>query len=273
MVLVKKWGILLPVVLLLFSCQKNRQVDLNPNVNVANDIVISETAYNHAFRMVLKAVTDLALTGGSHVLIDSASVTWDTTAHRIQFVYNYKKCPDSVLRFGTFAALLSGQATAPGSTVSIVFLNYSENLFPVTGSDSVVNEGVGPDGKLSFADYITGGEIRKDTMVIRWNSVNRFRMDPSALVPGNDVSYYITGDAHGQSSRGYSFTASVHDSLTGQFSCPWISGGTIALSVPGADVETGVIDYLAGDGCTDKLRYDFEGNIYYLWSSGKYLVN
>lgn len=255
------------------SCQKDREYNLSPSVNVANDVVLSGQAFTHPFRMVLKAVNDPVLAVNFVDTIDKALVTWDTAENKYKFVYFSVLCPDSVVRYGSFEAYLSGPIGDPGTLIRIFFPNYLEDSHLIDGWDSIVNDGPDQQGRLVFANYILNGLIHKDSLIIRWDATYRYLVDPAMLAPGADVTYCIRGEAEGISSKGYPFSATIRDSLVTTFSCPWILSGTIDLLIPVADIQTGTIDYLPGDGCTNRIKYDFEGNIYYIRQNHEYLGN
>ena len=266
-----------PVILCLFlsftGCKKNKQYDLTPDINVADDIVLSESAYNHATENLLLALADPALHSVFHSVIDSAFVVFDTAENEYIFNYTSKLCPDSVVRYGKIEMYVFGSLPDTGTIFKIYFQNFMEYQHLITGRDSVVYKGTDGSGKMVFRNYIIYGVIHKDLELIDWNSTNNFMVDPSLFQPGHTLDYYITGQAYGTSSKGHTFTAKINDSLIHQQTCPWILSGTIDLHIPGADVENGTIDFIVGDGCTNKLKYDFEGNIYYLWNDHTYLSN
>src|SRR5512133_1035784 len=58
------------------SCGKTETIDLNPNLNVANDIVISQRLVLNAFRLLVRAVNDTDLLLTHHTYFDGASVTY-----------------------------------------------------------------------------------------------------------------------------------------------------------------------------------------------------
>jgi hypothetical protein len=84
--------------------------------------------------------------------------------------------------------------------------------------------------------------------------------------------FQMTGIFSGISSGNYGFSGEL-DSLADNLNCPWILDGTIRLIIPGADYTSGTIDFISNDGCSNKMQYNFEGNIIYLRNNAQYLKN
>jgi hypothetical protein len=84
--------------------------------------------------------------------------------------------------------------------------------------------------------------------------------------------FLMNGNCEGISSNGFRFSA-VFDSLTDNINCPWILDGLIHLTIPDGGYTSGTVDYITNDGCSNKMKYDFEGSIFYLWKNPQYLKN
>jgi len=261
------------ILLLSGGCKKNSEADLSPDLNVADDVVIAESAYNHAVENLLRALADPVLNSTCHSVIDSANVVYVPGDNKYIFYFISKMSPDSVIRNGTVEMYRTGNLSDTGTFFRIFFQNLVEYRNLITGYDSVVYRGIDDHGKMVFVNYITEGVIHKMLELITWTSTNSFRVDPVLFQSGNVLNYYINGIAAGTSSKGHDFTAEIGDSLIYADPCPWIGQGTIRLKIPGADISTGFVDFITGDGCTNRIKYDFEGNYFYLWNDNVYLVN
>jgi hypothetical protein len=269
--------LLLGIIFLLFlqSCRKNISIDLNPNVNVSNDVIISISSYTTVFNLLIKARLDTSLAKYGLTLIDSAYVTYDSLKMEYYFNFCSKKSPDSVRRNGRIAVLVSGDILQEGSYATVFFQSYCEDNGMVEGIDSIANEGVNVFGQLVFSDNITHGSIVKDCGggTIRVNMTCKYKTPASLLVPGNDILFLAEGTISGLSSKGHTFSASIHDTLKDSFSCPWIKAGTIDVHIPEAEIPDGYIDFVAGDGCSDVIWYYYNTSEFKVWKNQFYLKN
>jgi hypothetical protein len=275
----KKGNLLFFLVILVIisgSCKKNKSYNLNPDINAANATVLSEYAFNYVFTMIARAASDSALAQNHQAMIDSAIVTYDPGSGTYLFMYSGKYCADSVMRNGRFKASMNGNFFTPGTVSDVTFLSYYEGYYAVTGKDSIVNLGLTQGSGTLFSNYITGGElivVVPQYKVIRWKSLNQFSFPTGFFYPGSDKVIYTTGSGSGVSSEGYSFSASILDSLVTRFDCPFIYSGIIGLSIPDQDVTTGSIDFITSDGCANRMNYDFGGNVFYYSRKPDYMKN
>jgi hypothetical protein len=260
-------------VVLLNSCKKDHSIDLKPNLNVADNIVIAEETYNHIVLMTIRSWKDPLLISQGHIYIDSGYVIYDSLQNKISIYYFNKLSPDSITRQGAVEVQMSGNILLKGSYASVRFTNYNCNMNMITGNDSIVNAGTGADGKMIFVNFITEGVITKLTNYsILWQSSNRFKVDPSVFTGGTGNYYVlISGDASGTSTKGYGFTAVISDSLIYRSECPWLAGDKINIGISGVDVPAGWIKFNTMNSCSDELEYDFEGNFYYTRMNMMYL--
>lgn len=86
------------VLVFMVACHKNKEVDLKPDVNVANDVIIAECAFKYIFNMIVKAQTDPTLQANHVAWIDSAWVTYNPNQNEFIFEYSEKMCQDSIRR-------------------------------------------------------------------------------------------------------------------------------------------------------------------------------
>jgi len=257
------------------SCHKNTEVDLKPNMNVANDVVISECAYKYIFNMIVKAQINPALKANHVTWIDSAWVSYNTSESEFVFEFSGKMCQDSVQRSGKFEAEFDSSFLKPGSTTMVLFDNYYDGTNRIDGTDSIVYNGITTGKRMVFTNYIEHGTILKGSAnytTITWSSERQFSTDANSFAQPGNIIFLMEGTCTGISSKDYSFSATL-DTLTDNINCPWILGGIIHLSIPGSGYTTGTVDFITNDGCSNKMKYTFEGNTFYLWKNPQYLKN
>jgi len=268
---------LLGVILLLFLqfCRKNNSVDLNPNVNVANDVIHSISSYSVVFNLLIKARLDSSLTKYGHAYIDSSYITYDSSKMEYDFNFYSVISPDSIQRSGWIEVLVSGDLLQKGSYARVHFKSYYEDYGKVDGLDSIVNEGVNASGQLVFSVNLSHGSINKaiggGTISVGMNC--EYKTSSSSLFSGQDILFLVQGNISGHSSKGYTFSASIRDTLQDSFSCPWIKGGIFDVKIPDAEIQDGYIDFVFGDGCSDVIWYYFSTSDFKVWNNKIYLKN
>ncbi len=265
----------LSILVVMISCHKNTEVDLKPNINVANDVVIAECAFKYIFNMIVKAQTDAALKANHVARIDSAQVTYNTNEDEFVFEYSGKMCQDSARRSGKFEAEFDSSFLRPGSATMVLFDNYYDGTDLINGMDSIVYNGITSGNRMVFTNYVKNGMILKgltNNAMITWSSENQFITNANSFTQPGDIIFLVGGTCAGISSKGYRFSASL-DSLTDNINCPWILDGIIHLVIPDAGITTGTVDFITNDGCNNKMKYTFEENTFYLWKNSQYLKN
>lgn len=263
------------VLVFMVSCHKNKEVDLKPDVNVANDVVIAECAFKYIFNMIVKAQTDQALQANHVDWIDSAWVIYNPNQNEFIFEYSEKMCQDSVRRNGKFEAKFDSGFLRPGSKTMVLFESYYDGNESIHGMDSIVNNGIASGNRMVFTNYVKNGMILKglaNNAVITWSSETQFITNANSFNQPGDITFLMGGTCEGISSKDYSFSATL-DSLMYIINCPWILAGKIHLSIPGAEYSTGIVDFIPNDGCSNKMIYTFEGSTFILWKNPQYLKN
>lgn len=251
----------------LMSCRKNESIDLNPNLNTANDLIIAQRPVAFAFRMLVRAIHDEELQQSYHSSFDGASVLLNPQTNTYCFYFLNETGPDSVLRYGRVDMTLSGDFYTTGTTISITFVDYAEDGMSVTGDDSLVNAGMTNDSLL-FVNTVKEGIVHKDTMgVIRFSSRLEYRVPVSA--PGYPLQSLImlTGTTEGISSKGHSFSADVKTPVAFPVytsRCAWPRQGKIMVVVPDGEIMNSDIRFPALTSCNDSVYYDF-GSTTYQW--------
>lgn len=257
------------------ACKKNKETDLRPNLNAANDIMLAQRPFINAFNMLIKAALDPDLQSNYHAIIDSASVILDPGKKIYTFNYYGKLCPDSVVRAGSFQAILDTTLFFPGTTVKIIFISLLEDIHSVSGNDSLRFDGPGQGGELVFKNFISDAVITKDTIrIIKWEGNFTFIADPTIISQGTkNAIVRIEGSGQGTSSMGYMFYSSIANPLQDSLSCPWIKDGLISFYLPDGECKNGAIEFMAKTACNNRINYDFDGTVYHWWLKEKFLVN
>jgi len=255
------------------ACKKNQSYDLKPNLNVANDNILSHRPFINVFNMIVKASRDSALQQQHHSLIDSASVTLSPDNKKLTFIYSGTLCPDSVRRKGGFEVVLDTSFFVEGTKAFVTFKNYFEDSHYIIASDSMIFSNSTSDSKMVYTNYISDALITKDSLrVIHWNGLITFTLPPEILQNGNNpVQIEVNGSATGISSMGYGFRSTITSSLLEYLDCPWILDGKMELFIPDAVIRGGTIGFISKTTCNNLIDYDFEGTVYHWRISEPYL--
>jgi hypothetical protein len=170
---------------------------------------------------------------------------------------------------------LSGDILQPGTSASVIFDYYYEDHGMVTANDSIVNEGINPQGQMVFLNTVRYGYMFKyyGPGAILANLTNRYKVDAASLTGSQNIVFLVSGAVSGSSSRGYEFNATIRGTLQDSFNCPWIEGGIIDVEVPAAEVPSGYIDFATGDGCSDTLYYTFSESLFKVLKKKLWLKN
>jgi len=263
---------LLPAFLVIVSCRKNTETNLTAYLNVADNIVIAETVYDYPVGMILRALKDTALINYHYTFIDSAFVLSDADFTQLTFTFLGKFGPDTVYRTGNFIAYITGDPSIKGSRIVLDFQGYFEDDHYVFGNDTIESSGIAGNWIVLVNTLRDGLIFHYDSSTTRYNATKDIYINAIEWIPGNSsFHYFIKCQGSGTTTQRFSFSYETKDSLAFQSSCPWILGGKINMSSPSLEVNPCVIDFIEEDGCNDRIRYDFFGNIYYLRKNSKSL--
>jgi len=262
------------LILFMAGCAKNPETDLKPNLNTANDIILTQRPFVFAFNLLVKASLDSVLQATWHANIDGAAIVLNPGKKKYTFTFSGKMSPDSVYRFGNFQAILDTGLFIQGSKTTIIFNYYSEDGHLVTAKDSLICEGVLPGAGLVFRNLLSEVTVTKDSArKIKWEGNFVFTAPENLVSAGTKKAVVmIEGTGQGISSMGYLFSSVISSSLRDSLSCPWPKQGIIDFSIPEAEVQSGRIEFMAGNSCNNVIYYDFNGVIYHWWICNKYLI-
>lgn len=257
------------------SCKKNIQYDLKPILNTADDNILSQRPFNYAFFMLLKACTDSSLMRLHQTFIDGAVVYLSTSGKTITFIFDGGFSQDSVIRYGSFKAVMDTNFFLKGAKTRFSFQGYIEDNHHVEGKCEIENSGINEEGMVVFKSLADSAIITKDSIHdIHWEGKMDYLISPAGIFtdPGK-LLVIISGEGSGISSLGYAFQSVIISPLKDSLNCPWIHDGTISISIAEGDIRSGTIEYMGKTMCSDRIDYDFEGRQYHIWIREKYLRN
>lgn len=247
------------------ACKKNREYNLQTNLNIANDLVLIDRSQVYGFQLVVKAMNDTNLMKNHSAVIDSVTIVYDPSNNQFSFFFASVWCSDSVFRTGSFDVTVTGDFFSEGSEIRYSYHELKENSHGVNGSRLVTHTGP-VTGAISFSNSFRDGLITKDSLR---NIL--FESDQQYLLYGNPTygklenpELSVSGSITGTCSDGYPFSSQTIQNLNYSFSCPWINQGIIDFVTSEVDVLHGTIRYGVENTCSDRILYDFAGN-YYDW--------
>jgi hypothetical protein len=252
-------GSILLIFTLFVGCKKDN--DSNDDITTtAEDIGQAETVSADVDNMVdeVARMSSFSTQTSNEASFDQfnfsscATVTNDSINHILTFDFG-AGCTgrDGKTRSGQTIVTYSGSGYfSSGSAWTVTFNNFYVNGKHIEGSRSVVNNGIGSDGNMSWTINVQNMKITKTNGSWRSWSGQRTR----EIVAGfgdstwtNDV-YLINGSFTGINSNGESVTGTLSN-IRRDHSCHYITSGTIAITPSGKPTRT--IDF--GNGTCDDL--------------------
>jgi hypothetical protein len=246
------------------SCKKEKQIDLNPGLNVANDIIIAQRPVLFAVKMIVRAANDTGLQQTYHTAFEGASVTYNPGQNRYSF-YFFGTGPDGVARAGSIDADLFGDLSVAGTMVRVTFHNYFEDGMNINAGDSLMSGGISGNN-LTFSNVVSGGIILKDTIgTIHFNANLEYRVPaaPWSSIPSALLSAW--GTISGTSSKGFPFTSVITEPLVYPLysqTCAWVRQGSFRFSISDTGSVAGTIIFPSLSSCNDSVYYDLTGTTY-----------
>ena len=271
-----KWSHIILITILIpvgFSCKKGSvETDYNPSLTVANNQVIAERAYSQVFNIFYMVVSDSVLKVDGNDTVFGAYCTYEEVPeikYTIDYLSYYNVCPDGKRRKGVINVILNKDFSETGAIANLSFSDYTVDSLRLEGDNMITNSGISagmsqmyehtiPSATLTFINYI--GE-----RPYHWESQKTFIYAEGKGTP-NDFSddvFNISGQASGTSINGVAFISTIDEPLGNYFDCRWIRNGKTLLSIPGQEINSGYIDYIGEDTCTNQVIYYFNGNPFY----------
>lgn len=239
--------LLLAGALSFISCKKNSG-DKAQGLDAAENNAFAEAQYNDVTTLIDQASVTGSVTfgaagtsspGGDLGVIGSNCVTVsvDTVSNphsiTIDFGTSDCLCLDNRLRRGKIIATYTGKYREAGTVVNISFDNYHVNEYKISGTKKVTNQGNNQSGNLVYKVEVNG-QVEKPNNggSFTWISTRYREWKAGILTPLNilDDVYGITGEAHGTSASGNSYSLTINQELVRRMNCKWFESGTITLS-------------------------------------------
>lgn len=265
--------ILLMAVILMFpSCEEDgTETDYNPNVKSSRDYIYAEDIYFEVVNVFLKGITDTAVLNSYYNYLDNCAIYYQPVLKRMQFDYGNvnRWCPDNKFRRGKFIATFDGGLFTEGSSVVIQLDSLTVDEELIEGNLSCEFLGTGTNGKHQIIFRLTDGLITLNDTVnvstIFFESEYTFTWEEGQSTPAlhEDDIFSVSGTASGRSVDQYAFEIMISDPLIDALDCFWIVSGTHQITVPGASVVTGSIDYITSDNCFYQVNFLFGESEFY----------
>jgi len=255
------------------SCKKGSiETNYNPSLNVANNQVIAERAYSQVFNIFFMVVSDSVLKATGSNEIFGAECTYQDTngiVYVIDFGDYYGSCPDDKVRKGQITAILDKGFSEVGAIATLTFANYVVDDLMLEGNNTIGNSGISMGAQQTYEHIIQAATLTFYDSVshgnYQWGSSKMFTWVEGMGTPANydDDVFEISGTSNGTDLYDVSFSCQTEESLGNYFSCRWIRTGRTNISTPSLDVQSGYIDYIGEDTCTNQVIYYFNGNPFY----------
>lgn len=111
----------------------------------------------------------------------------------------------------------------------------------------------------SFTQKVSNGGCSTSSWNIAWNCDRTLTVNMGDPFTQNDDRTTLTGTANGTDRNGKTFSVDITNALIRDFSCRWVSSGTVTLKLEGK--KDRIIDF--GDGtCDDRATVTIDGNTF-----------
>ncbi len=229
------------------SCKKNAN-DRAEGLDAAENNAFAEAQFNDVTTLVDQASVTGSVTfgaagtaspGGDLGVIGSScvTVTVDTVSNphsiTIDFGTSNCLCLDNRLRRGKIIATYTGKYRDAGTVVNISFDNYFVNENKISGTKKVTNQGNNQAGNLVYKVEVNGQVDKANNGgTFSWISTRYREWKAGILTPLNilDDVYGITGEAHGTSVSGNSYSLTINQELVRKMNCKWFESGSVTLT-------------------------------------------
>jgi hypothetical protein len=263
------------IVFLIFffiSCEEEgSETNYNPNVKSSREYVFAEDIFFEIINVYFKGITDNSVLDSNYNYIDNCAITLNPSGTVMTFSYGTvnRWCPDNKYRRGSFTAQFSGGILQPGTTVTLTIDSLFVDDQEVSGSMS--SEFLEPLGsgneQLTFA-INSGQVILEDTItpsVIHFDADYLLTWQEGRQTPDfhEDDMLLVTGNSQCISTDQTAFETVIQEPLEDYLDCFWIVSGTHQITVPAAQVTSGIIDYIQADECNYQVDFFFGESYFY----------
>lgn len=244
------------------SCKKDDKEDIDNDYTTARDNNLADAYFNDVSNISDEAstgsVTSYKLGNNLGSLMSTcATVSLDTNVSpkilTIDFGPTDCLCNDGNYRRGKIIVSFTGAYADPGHTHTISFDQYFVNLNQITGTKTVVNNGLNSAGHPSFAVTVNGSVILDASYgggtITQTSTRTREWIEGFNTTLWSDDVYLISGTASGTSSKGQAYSMSTTTALRKEIGFKHFVSGILVYSRSGKSDIT--IDY--GSGARDNI--------------------
>ncbi|NQX97650.1 MAG: hypothetical protein HRT73_07185 [Flavobacteriales bacterium] len=245
--------VLVSSLILLFSCSKNSDRDLDTTINSSEDFASAQSIIYDAFKIVhqaansSKGITTINLTDTSS-LFGCDTLIVDTTSTPMSITVQFNGTCNE--RSGAIYATFNSKYDILGSLVNITFNNYTYRSFQI-GTGTISYSYSGLNGTLPVYSYNINNIkiISPNNKTMSFSGSQRVAINTGATTAVvTDDNYTITGSASGSTYRGNEYTATFTKDLVLSGSCNWISSGTVTINPENKPGR--ILDF--GSSCDEK---------------------
>ena len=192
------------------------------------------------------------------------AVTWPKTVV-VDFGTTNCLCSDYNNRRGIITAVFTGPYLDSNTVITITLTNYYHNDYHVEGTQTIKNLGHNSAGHLVYNVVVNDALVTHPTNGTHttWSTNQNREFYAGYTTNFNifDDVYMITGNAHGISAGGESYTIVVNSALQINIGCHWIVKGSFTLTLASYPTYPIVFDYGPG-ACDGDATAVLDGSTY-----------
>ncbi|MFM6976612.1 MAG: hypothetical protein ACKOW2_07165 [Sphingobacteriaceae bacterium] len=150
------------------------------------------------------------------------------------------------IRTGKIIAVYSGRLKQAGSSITVTFENFSINGNSITGTKTIVNNGLNGSGNYTFTITVSHTRTSATGTVFTLNSTKtiEWKEGISTSTPFDDV-FSFTGSDSGIDAKGRAFSTLIIEPLVRKVACRFFVSGSIQINV--GDRPQMLLDYGTGE--------------------------
>jgi len=258
------------------ACKKDQEtVEVDYDTHTSSDNTLAEGTFNDILNIAIEAIDSgsvstyrIGSAANNQMLSTCASVTTTPNGSGtggtivVDFGTSNCYCSDFRYRRGIINITYTGPYRTAGTIITTSFTDYyvgrdSTNMYKVSGTKSVTNNGLNSFNHMSYTITVDGHLVNKNSEHMDWFSTRTREWIGGENTPiWNDDEYIITGSASGTNFEGNSFAVSITEAIHVKLNCKWITQGKFELTPTGKAAR--ILDY--GNGtCDDAASLSVNG--------------
>jgi hypothetical protein len=235
--------IVVAALLISVSCNKSER-DSDVNTFAPRDNAIAQALFNDLFLQVHNyTVSDSNLYSFASMnmydtlCLDTVSVssTLGTMPYIVTLDYGVAGvvCADGIKRRGKIKAEYNARYEKTNARITITPQLYYVNDIKITGKLELINLNRNNDGNIVFAENISDGLLKNDTINISYSAVRKreWKSGESTFNIQDDL-FLITGTEKGTISKGGAYDSQITESLN-HLACIYIGSGVVKITPAG----------------------------------------